>query len=56
MPEQITRQRYLLIKVMVDSECDAFTAMEAVSSTALAHPEWDLDEKKTWKEWEDSHE
>jgi len=26
---------------------------EAVASTALAHPEWDLTERKSFAEWED---
>jgi len=25
---------------------------EAVASTALSHPEWELTERKTWEEWE----
>lgn len=27
-------------------------ALEAVSSTALAHPEWDLDARQYWHGWE----
>jgi hypothetical protein len=51
---QITRRRYLIIKVMETMEIDAPWPMvvEAVSSVALEHPEIDYDETKTWKEWE----
>jgi hypothetical protein len=51
---QITRRRYLLIKVLETMEEDAPwpMAVEAVASVALEHPEIDYDEEKTWKEWE----
>lgn len=26
-------------------------AKEAVATTALSHPEWNMDETKTWPEW-----
>jgi len=29
-----------------------WVVQEAVASTALAHPEWSLTERKTWDEWE----
>lgn len=28
------------------------TVHEAVASTAIEHPEWDMDETHTWDEWE----
>jgi hypothetical protein len=43
---------YLLMKAM-ENGAGPFLALEAVSSTAIEHPEWDMEEKKTWKEWED---
>lgn len=27
------------------------TVIEAVSSAAIEHPEWDMDETHTWDEW-----
>jgi hypothetical protein len=48
----ITRRKYLTIKMM-QRGYDFFTCTEAVSSSALAHPEWDMEEKKTWYEWEE---
>jgi hypothetical protein len=55
---QITRRRYLIIKVLETMEIDVpwpivvGVVVEAVASIAIDHPEWDLDEMKTWKEWE----
>jgi hypothetical protein len=51
MSQLLTRRRYLLIK-MLEAGTSIFVAHEAVASTALAHPEWDMDEEKTWAEWE----
>lgn len=54
--DRLTRRQYLLIKVLssgnVDQRVNIFMAQEAVESTALAHPEWDMDEIKSFKEWE----
>jgi len=47
----ITMRTYLTIKAM-EGGTSIFVASEAVHSTAIEHPEWDLDEKKTWAEWE----
>jgi hypothetical protein len=46
-----TRRQYLTLQVMM-SGASVWMAIEAVSSTALAHPEWDMDEEKTWEEWQ----
>ena len=46
-----TRRRYLLMKACMDGAY-SFVAAEAVASTALEHPEWDMDEERTWDEWE----
>lgn len=31
---------------------NGFLAAEAVASTAIEHPEWDMEEERTWDEWE----
>ena len=49
--ELMGKLTYLTVKA-----CQAggrfWVVQEAVASTALAHPEWVLTEKKTWDEWE----
>jgi len=49
--ELLTRHGYLLIKLCMDG-ANIFTALEAISSTAIEHPEWDLEEQQTWDYWE----
>ena len=49
--QPITRREYLTIKALAGG-ATWFMAIEAVSSTALAHPEWDMTETKTYNEWE----
>ena len=51
MSDLIPMRRYLLVKAL-ETGCDIFMATEAVHSTAIEHPEWDLDEERTWEEWE----
>lgn len=51
--EPITRRRYLTIKAL-EAGAHVFSAVEAVASTAIEHPEWDMDEMRTWTEWEKS--
>lgn len=54
---KLSRRQYLLIKAMepIDGQPVHWAvAMEAVSSTAIEHPEWDMNEEKTWAEWEKS--
>jgi len=46
----ITRRQYLLYNAVM-SGAPVLMAVEAVSSTAIEHPEWDMDEQKTWDEW-----
>lgn len=59
----LTRRTYLTLKVMEPQRCargepfypapvGIFMAAEAVASTAIEHPEWDMDERKRWDEWE----
>ena len=54
--EALIRRQYLLIKLLTtlgpEHKINIFMAGEAVDSTALAHPEWDMDETKSWDEWE----
>jgi hypothetical protein len=45
-----TRRQYLTTQVILHG-ASPLTAPEAVSSVAIEHPEWDMDEQKTWKEW-----
>lgn len=47
----MTRRRYLILKAL-DRGAGLFTAQEAVASVAMEHPEWDMNEIKTWDEWE----
>ena len=49
--EQVTLRHYLLTRACL-SGADIWTAMEAVSSTAIEHPEWDMDERRIFDEWE----
>ena len=59
--EKMTRRRYLLIKTLEPvkksrgqyaAPVGLFVAAEAVATTAIEHPEWDMDEVRTWAEWE----
>lgn len=47
----LTRSQWLIRKA-IDSGAGPFEALEAVSSITIEHPEWDMTETKTWKEWE----
>jgi len=56
-PLPMTRRRYLTIKgcqAIIEGQQigSALLVVEAVASTALEHPEWDMDEERTWDEWE----
>jgi hypothetical protein len=48
---QVTRRQWLTRRAIM-SGAAPFGAVEAVSSVAIEHPEWDMDESKTWAEWE----
>ena len=52
MREVMSLRTYLTVKAM-EWGTHPFVAIEAVSSTAIEHPEWDLDEKRSWVEWEE---
>jgi hypothetical protein len=49
---RLTRRGYLIMKAMQDGT-DMLLASEAVASVAIEHPEWDMEEKRTWTEWEE---
>ena len=50
----MTRRHYLTLKAMEFDETIGITmAIEAVASVAIEHPEWDLNEVKSWDEWEE---
>lgn len=50
----MSRRAYLVMRVLMNNaDLDLFSAIEAVSSCAVDHPEWDMDERKTWDEWEE---
>jgi len=48
---KLSFREYLLYK-SVQHGCGIFMAIEAIASTAMEHPEWDMDEEKEWEEWE----
>lgn len=50
----LTRRQWLVLTTMEQTGCDVFLAMEAVASTALAHPEVDYDEQRTYQGWADA--
>ena len=48
---RLTRRQYMTMRAMMTG-CGHSIAAEAVASTALEHPEWDMDgERHTWDEW-----
>lgn len=62
LQEPITRRRFLFEQALIASidsaslpiltyNSNAFIVQEAVAETALAHPEWNMDDIKTRGEW-----
>ena len=55
-----TREQYLTVKCIDNivreqgaaSIVDLFMVKEAVASTAIEHPEWNMNEVKSYEEWE----
>lgn len=45
-----TRRRWLTCQAML-AGANIWLAVEAVATTAIEHPEWDMDEERTWAEW-----
>lgn len=50
--EQTFTRRQFLTYQMVMEGANVWLAIEAVSSTAIEHPEWDMDEEMTWAQWQ----
>jgi hypothetical protein len=50
-PKRYTRHQFMVYRLVMEGT-PVFSAVEAVSSTALEHPDWDMDETFTWAEWE----
>lgn len=48
----ITMLTYLAIRAMIHTGCNWMYGIEAVQSTSLDHPEWDLNERQTWEHWD----
>jgi hypothetical protein len=52
----LSRRSYLTLKARQPSQhtfpLPFFMAVEAVAAMAIEHPEWDMDETKTWNQWE----
>ena len=48
----MSRRQYLVLRTMELTGCDVFLAQEAVASTAIEHPEWDLTRRATWDQFE----
>lgn len=46
----MTRYTYLVLRAM-DAGASMPEAMEAVSSTALEHPDWDMAERRSLADW-----
>lgn len=51
-PTTFTLRTFLAIKAVEAGAPSIFAALEAVSSSAIDHPEWKLDERRTWLQWE----
>lgn len=50
--DKLTHRGYLILKAMQESQVDYAFASRVVAQVAKEHPEWDMDVKKTWSEWE----
>ena len=60
LAEVVTMEQWLLEMVMIDgaksgTPVHVFLAREAVASTAIEHPEWDLAERRTRRAWYEAH-
>lgn len=51
LAEHMSYRQFLIFKLL-EAGSGIFTAIEAVASTALEHPDWDLNETKSLVEWE----
>ena len=49
---QISRRRYLIVSTLLTRpRSSIWGAIEEVANIALAHPDWDMEETKTWEWW-----
>lgn len=46
----LNRRAYLVLRACI-AGASWPVALEAVASTAIKHPEWDMEERRTVKEW-----
>lgn len=49
--DRFTRRQYMIRK-LVHGGTQFPTAAEAVTNASRNHPDWDMDEQRTWAEWE----
>jgi len=49
--DPVSRREYLTCSAVLMG-ADIWTAIEAVASVGLSHPEWDMDEMREWADWE----
>jgi hypothetical protein len=48
----ISRRRYLIVKTLLAyPRISIWSAIEIAANTALEHPDWDMEETKTWAWW-----
>ncbi len=52
LTRRFPRRLFLTYEAIIVSGSSILEAMEAVSSTAIEHPEWNMEEQLTWAEWE----
>jgi hypothetical protein len=52
--EQMTRVQYLRKKILLDDcwDCPKALVDATIAWLCRVHPEWDLNEIKTWAQWE----
>lgn len=50
--ETFSRRQFLTYRIVMDGT-PIWQAIEAVSSTAMEHPDWDMDQEMTWAEWQE---
>jgi hypothetical protein len=58
MESRMTLHTYLVLVAMRDVKVSMVMAMAAVDSLAVEHPEWDMQERRTfdqWLAWERGH-
>ena len=50
--EQYSRQQYLLMRAMLRG-ANYEAAFQSVTDAIGRHPEWDMTERRTYRQWED---